>query len=73
MEKMFSVTEEAKRVWNCANFNRRKRLCNSIICTGVYDCRQFQERNDKEDAPKKWIEFCVSVQKTNIDSKILDR
>jgi len=63
MEK-FDFREEARKVWNCVRFNRKTHTCDGgFLCTGVFECPFFKEREDKKEAPKRWIEYCVRVHK----------
>lgn len=62
----FDVREEARKVWNCKNFNRKKKQCGMSLCTGVYDCRFFEEREDKEEAPKNGLNFAFPSIKTTV-------
>jgi hypothetical protein len=61
------VISEAKKVWNCRNFNRQTKTCklDHLLCTGVYECWNYKMRTEREGfgpAPESWIKRAFEIQ-----------
>jgi len=78
MSEDFGV-EKARRIWNCEHFHRPSGECRAtfiiVRCALFYvgDCQFFEERFDKEEPPKKLVEYINVLRKEHENKKSIRR